>query len=751
MRLRFLPTAAFFIVSIVGGTLAAQSKRPITETDLFQFTWIGDPQVSPDGSRVVFVRVNVNAKKDGYDSALFVAATSGDEQPRRLTAGPRDSSPQWSPDGSSLAFVRGLEQDGKRLPPQLFLLSMRGGEPLQLTDLPKGAASPKWSLDGTRIGFKTETSQHDLETRLARERRGCRDDNARTAARVSAGSTQPSPADASNAASDGCTDEATRESDMRTITRAVYRSNDDGYLDPTHPAHIWVVDAPTPSQDVAVPRQVTQGAWGDDDFVWSIDGRQIYFIRSHLQEPSYERPRSDLFAVNTSGGDAQLLNALSIDVAHMALSPDGSRLAFVSSVNEPVRSYSQPDLWTVVLTPNAQPHNLTTSFDYDVADGVGGDNAPPRAAGSSPVLWSHDGRSIITVAAREGSANLYRFDADSGVAREITHGKHAVQSYRSSDGGRRIVALISTPVEIGDLFSIGDGEPRRLTHVNLALFSQLNLTMPEEFWYQSFDGTKIHAWVQRPADFQPGRKYPLILDIHGGPHAAYGWVFDHEFQWFAANGYLLLYPNPRGSTSYGQEFGNIIQYKYPGDDYRDLMAGVDELIKRGWADPDQLGVTGGSGGGVLTNWTVTQTDRFKAAVSQRDISNWASWWYTADFTLFQPEWFRQPPFRDPQEYASRSAITSVEKIRTPIAFILGEADWRTPPESGGEQLFRALKFLKRPTAMVRFPNETHELSRSGQPWHRIERLRAILGWMDKYIRGKDVAQFRDVMNTAEKK
>src|SRR4029453_6803759 len=179
---------------------------------------------------------------------------------------------------------------------------------------------------------------------------------------------------------------------------------------------------------------------------------------------------------------------------------------------------------TVTLTPNAQPHNLTTSFDYDVADGVGGDNAPPRAAGSRRVLWSHDGRSIITVAAREGSANLYRFDAESGVAREITHGKHAVQSYRSSDGGRRIVALISTPVEIGDLFSIGDGEPRRLTHVNSALFSQLNLTMPEEIWYQSFDGTKIHAWVQRPGGFTPGREDPLILAIHGGPHWPAGGV-----------------------------------------------------------------------------------------------------------------------------------------------------------------------------------------------------------------------------------
>jgi dipeptidyl aminopeptidase/acylaminoacyl peptidase len=203
----------------------------------------------------------------------------------------------------------------------------------------------------------------------------------------------------------------------------------------------------------------------------------------------------------------------------------------------------------------------------------------------------------------------------------------------------------------------------------------------------------------------------------------------------AAKGYVVLYPNPRGSTSYGQEFGNIIQYRYPGDDYRDLMAGVDEVLKQGYVDPKKLAVTGGSGGGVLTNWAVTHTDRFSAAVSQRDISNWASWWYTADFTLFQPNWFKAPPFQDPQDYTNRSAITFVQSIHTPIMFVLGEADYRTPPSSGGEQLFRALKFLKRPTAMVEFPRETHELSRSGEPWHRIERLDHIVGWFDKWLMG----------------
>ncbi len=267
------------------------------------------------------------------------------------------------------------------------------------------------------------------------------------------------------------------------------------------------------------------------------------------------------------------------------------------------------------------------------------------------------------------------------------------------------------------------------------LLAKLNLTEPDDVWYMSFDGKRIQTWVQKPPDFDPKKKYPVILNIHGGPHAAYGYTFSHEFQWMAAKGYIVIYPNPRGSTSYGQDFGNIIQHNYPGDDYQDLMFAVDEVIKRGYLDEKKLGITGGSGGGVLTNWAVTKTDRFAAAVSQRDISDWANWWYTADFTQFQPAWFKGAPFEDVEGFRQRSAITHVAKIKTPMMFILGEADWRTPPMAGGEELFRALKYRKVPTVMVRFPNEGHELSRSGQPWHRIERLQHIVGWFDKWLMG----------------
>jgi dipeptidyl aminopeptidase/acylaminoacyl peptidase len=350
------------------------------------------------------------------------------------------------------------------------------------------------------------------------------------------------------------------------------------------------------------------------------------------------------------------------------------------------------------------------------------------------------------VYAKEGKRNLGLFDATvtgdadtgkSGSVQDLTSGNHGVMSFRGTPDASKLVYVISTPTRVNDLFVLDratpDATPKQLTNLNDELLSKLNLTEPEEIWYDSFDGKRIQAWLQKPPNFDAHKKYPLILNIHGGPHVAYGDIFVHEFQWMAAKGYVVLYPNPRGSTSYGQEFGNVIQYRYPGDDYKDLMAGVDEAIKRGYIDDKKLGVTGGSGGGLLTNWVVGQTGRFAAAVSQRDIANWENWWYTGDFTLFHPNWFRSPPFEDPDEYRARSPISYINNVKTPMMFILGEADYRTPPGAGGEQMFRALKFRKIPTVMVRFPNESHELSRSGQPWHRVERLQHIVGWFDHWL------------------
>jgi dipeptidyl aminopeptidase/acylaminoacyl peptidase len=587
------------------------------------------------------------------------------------------------------------------------MLSMAGGDSFQFTNLPRGAGGPIWSPDGKWIAFSSGSNAEEIAKM----------------------NKQPAPKPAVPAANEG------HETDVRVITKAVYRSNGTGYLDFSHPNHLWTVAAPRNPEDKVTPTQLTSGDFAEGDFNWAKDGSMIYFTSRHVVEQYYELPQTELYSIPVSGGAPNKITTVDLGIGGMAMSPDGKKFAFAASMNQPVKSYSQPDLWVMDIAPNAQPKNLTTAFDYDVSSGVGGDNAPPRGGGGGGVAWSADGKYIITVYAKEGNANLGAFDATTGKLTDLTTGNQSVSGFRSTPDGSKNVISISTPTKVGDLYLLEHGGAlRQLTRLNDALFSKLNLTEPEEIWYTSFDGKKIQTWVQKPPNFDPSKKYPLILNIHGGPHSAYGWVFDHEFQWMAAKGYVVIYPNPRGSTSYGQEFGNIIQYNYPGDDYKDLMAGVDEVIKRGYIDTTKLGVTGGSGGGVLTDWTVTKTDRFAAAVSQRDISDWSAWWYTADFSQFQPTWFKGAPFEDPG-FKERSAITYVDKIKTPMMFILGEADYRTPPPAGGEELFRALKYRKIPTVMVRFPGESHELSRSGAPWHRIERLQHIVGWFDHYLMG----------------
>ena len=702
----------------------ASRTRAITDKDLFDFIWVTNPQLSPDGTRVAFTRVNVDEKRTGYETSIWMVATSGRELPVRMTNGKHDAQPRWSPDGKHIAFVRGGDKDesGKPKPPQIAMLSLAGGEARVVTDLPKGASRPVWAPDNKRIAFLSSTTLEDIE-----KARGNKDSPKSTDTRkteTAKDSAEPPPLEP----------EKEHESDVHVISRAVYRSNDAGYLDAKRHEHIWILQVPTIFDEPAKPVQLTGGDFDEREPVWSRDSSRIYFLTERIDEPYYELPTTDICSVPSAGGNIVKLASVPMGIYDLVLSPDGGKFAFHGSVTQPVRSYSQPDLWVMDATPNGQPKNLTADYDFDMGSSVGGDNAAPRGGNGRTLHWSPDGHWLFDCVEKQGRTPLVRVDAQSGAVSEITHGDEAVLNFSIAPDARTIVALISTPVMIGDLFTVAaSGAQTRITDFNRKLWSQLNLTQPDEFNYASFDGKRIQGWIQKPPDFDPKKKYPLILNIHGGPHAAYGWVFDHEFQWMAAKGYVVLYVNPRGSTSYGQDFGNIIQYHYPGDDYRDLMAGVDELLKRGYVDPKKLAVTGGSGGGVLTDWTITHTDRFAAAVSQRDISNWASWWYTADFTLFQPHWFKAPPFEDPQDYANRSAITFVKNIHTPVLFVLGESDYRTPQDSGGEQLFRALKFLKRPTAMVVFPRETHELSRSGEPWHRVERLDHIVGWFDKWI------------------
>jgi dipeptidyl aminopeptidase/acylaminoacyl peptidase len=714
-RLSALIVAAAVVLPVHG-----QGKRFITEKDLLKFTWIADPQISPDGSTVAFVRVTVNERDDKYEASLFTVPASGAEAPRRLTSGTRDTAPRWAPDGRRIAFLRAFDRDGKTQPGQIYLLDMNGGEARPLTELTAGAGNPTWSPDGTRIAFTSAT-----------EVKGAR------------------PSSDTKAAGE-------RKSDVQVVTRAVYRENGNpGYVDNDRRTHVFTISGvgtdpgPTRLQKLPTPMQLTDGEFDEGGIQWAPDGSKIYFVSTRVAEPYYEEKGDELFAVPAAGGSITKIAAIEGTLGNISVSPDGARVAFVGSLRgAPIRSYSQSDLWVTSSSPGSTPKNLTADYDYDIASGIGGDQAAPRGQNRKPVVWSKDPStgsgpgaawSLIVVGAEKGSSNLKRVSIATGKLEPLTSAEHDVVAFSATPDASKIAATLSTQTNIGDISTIDVASrraPAQITRVNDELFKDIQQSTPEEIWYKSFDGKNIQGWILKPPDFDAAKKYPLILEIHGGPHSAYGNTYTHEFMWMAAKGYIVLFTNPRGSTTYGQDFGNVIQYHYPGDDYKDLMAGVDQVLKRGYVDGNRLGVTGGSGGGLLTNWTITQTQRFKAAVAQRDIADWSGFWYTADFTLFQPTWFRKAPWEDPQDFAARSPITHVAKVTTPLMLINGDTDYRTPASDGGEMMFRALKYRKIPTVMVRFPRENHELSRSGEPWHRVERLRHIVGWMDQWLQGK---------------
>ena len=708
-RLRTILVAGACL-AIAAAAPSGAERRPITETDLFSFVWVADPQIAPDGSRVAFVRVSVDRQKDQYETAIWLANSDGIEPPRRLTAGPRDSAPRWSPDGTRLAFARAAETEGRVQPPQIFVMAMNGGEGRAVTDIPRGAGNPAWSPDSRTIAFSSTARPDEL-----------------------------------SADTGGKKDPTKRESDVRVITEARYRANGvpgSGYVDSDRPAQVWTVAVGEATSKPAAPKRLTSDEFGTTNHQWSPDGREIFYTADRRKESYYYPGDSDLYAVSVDGGEPRRAASIDGNIGAFTVSRDGKRIAFIGSANrQPERSYDQPDLY--VVEAGGTPRNLTGGYDFDIGGAIGGDQRAPRGQMPAAPIWSGAGDRVYVRVGEQGNSVLASVDLVSGKVDRKT-GLQDLMSYTADASAARFAMIVSTPTVLGDLYVQNPTEgaaPKQLTSFNDALFGQLSMNEPEEIWYSSFDGKKIQGWILKPPGFNPQKKYPLILQIHGGPHSAYGNTFTHEFQWMAAKGYVVLYTNPRGSSNYGQDFGNVIQFNYPGDDYKDLMAGVDEVLKKGYIDEKQLGVTGGSGGGLLTNWVVTQTTRFKAAVSQRDISDWANFWYTADFTLFTPTWFHKAPFEDPAEFAKRSPITYVAKIETPLMFILGDEDFRTPPSAGGEDLFRALKYLKRPTVMVRFPGESHELSRSGRPWHRVERLQHIVGWFDKYLTGKGAGTY----------
>jgi len=414
MKLRL---AVAIISLVIVTSLGAQNSAPpigsptraITEKDLFDFVWVANPQLSPDGTRVAFIRVNVDEKRTGYETSIWMVATSGSEAPVRMTNGKHDAQPRWSPDGKRIAFVRGGDKDetGKPKPPQIAMLSLAGGEAWILTTLPKGASGPVWSPDSKRIAFLSSTTSEDIEKARRNKDSTKSKETGRPESTDSAGPKQGEP-------------ESEHESDVHVISSAVYRSNDAGYLDPKRHEHIWILEVPTASDELAKPLQITSGGFNERELVWSPDSSRIYFLTERIDEPYYELPTTDIYSVPAAGGSLEKLATVPMGIYNLALSPDGRKFAFHGSVTQPVRSYSQPDLWVMDAAPNAPAKNLTADYDFDMGSSVGGDNAAPRGGNGRHNAGIHLRSRDAPSSPRNGRGRPDRVAGEGAVDRKST-------------------------------------------------------------------------------------------------------------------------------------------------------------------------------------------------------------------------------------------------------------------------------------------------------------------------------------------
>jgi len=642
--------------------------------DLTRIQFVTDPQLSPDGRRAAFVVTTLSEERDEYLSNIWVVDVAGGA-PRRFTAGPRrDLEPRWSPDGSRLAFLSERTAKDKL---QLYVMPADGGEATKLTALDNGVSAIAWAPDGARLAFVSAVGGY-------KEPEG--------------------------------EDEKRKSRPARVITSVKYRFNGEGFIYDRRP-HVFVV-----SLDGASPTQITDGDFIDADPTWSPDGESLVFA-SARHGARDDDDASDLWRVPAKGGTPQRLTATAGPVMLPAFSPDGRTIAFLARAE--LNAYGRNVQLFTVPADGGQATCVTSALD--------------RSCGALHVRpsWSPDGRSLTVAAEDRGDIGLWRVAATGSAApQRIVGGERVLNGFSASAEGRTLAFAASRTVAPAEVFVCGadGGDERRLTDLNRAWVESVALSAPERFRFTRA-GFELDVWVMRPAGFGAGQRYPTLLNIHGGPHAQYGHNFFDEFQVYAGAGYAVVYTNPRGSQGYGEAFTQAVVGDWGGGDYADVMAALDEALARyPFIDPERLGVLGGSYGGFLTSWTVGHTKRFKAACSERAVNCQYTMFGTSDIghSFNVVELGGPLPWEDMARYIERSPLTYAKDMTTPLLILHSEDDLRCPIEQG-EQLFVALKKLKREVRFVRFPGENHEMSRSGKPRHRLERFRHILEWFAKYL------------------
>jgi len=704
MRLSFRSfsvSALAACLSLVAVAALAQQPRGITAEDYYSFEFLSDPHISPDGKLVAYVVTKVDRAQNRRNSSVWLAAIDGSRAPWQFTTSPQSSnSPRWSPDGKWLAFLSsrpgesisgtaatgattisptiGAGAAGEQPRSQVYLLSMNGGEARRITNLKNGVNVFRWSPDGTRLVVVSRVGPSDS--------RG----DSRT--------------------------ESRDRSDVRHYKNTSYKFNDTGWFDDRR-THLWVVDVASGNA-----KQITEGNdWNDSDPQWSADGTRIAFVSNRTGKEYDENRNTDVWVISAGGGALTKISDHDEADNQPRWSPDGKQIVFTGEVHD----RDHPKIWLAPATGGTASALAANGLDL-IPGGL---------------EWSDDGKSLYFETGVKGENHLFRVDLVTKSIEQITSGPRAVRGVDFNGRTNTMVYAANDFKHLDDLYvaDVNGRNERKLTNLNEALWKQLQLADVERFTYKGADAWDIDGFLVKPINWQEGKKYPMILSVHGGPAGQYGVDWYHEFQVYAARGYAVLFTNPRGSTGYGQKFERGIVGEWGGKDYQDIMNGVDAALKKySWIDQDRMGVTGGSYGGYMTNWILGHTDRFKAAVTLRSVSNFISDDGTRDGAYGHAPDFGGDIFQKFDLYWDRSPLKYAKNVKTPTLILHSDNDFRVPIEQG-EQWYRALKHFGVTTEIVFFPRENHNLTRTGEPKHLIESLNWQLYWFDRFINGNNNA------------
>jgi dipeptidyl aminopeptidase/acylaminoacyl peptidase len=659
------------------GAPAAAQTRGATAEDYLSFEFISDPRFSPDGSTIAFVVTTIEQKQNRRHRDIWIVSADPDgSAPVALTTAMQSSSsPRWSPDGRALAFLSARPAPGEAT----------GDAPRsQVWLLPRAGGEPRrvTSLQNGVSSFVWSPDGAKL---------------------VCVGPSGPG-------------DTARSPSDVRHYKHINYKFNDTGWFDDKR-THLWMVDVST-----GAARQITSGDdWNDSDPQWSPDGRKIAFVSDRTGRAFDDSRNTDIWTIDAAGGPLTRISDHVEADNSPRWSPDGQTIAFLSAVPE----HSISKIW--------------------IASSAGGQASRPAVDGldliPSALQWAEQGRAVYFETGVKGGSHVYRADLAARRAGAVTSGARTVHVFDISDKTGRIVYASNDPTHLDDLY-ISDFKgqhERQLTHFNATLWKQLRLVPVGRVPFKGADGWDVDGFLMKPVGWEAGRKYPMILSVHGGPAGMYGFDWFHEFQVYAAHGWAVFFTNPRGSTGYGEKFERGVQLEWGGKAYTDIMNGVDAILTQNpWIDKDRLGVTGGSYGGFMTNWIVSHTDRFKAAVTLRSISNFVSDDGTRDGAYGHSADFGGDIFERFDTYWNTSPLKYVKNVKTPTLILHSDQDFRVPIEQG-EQWFRALQHFGVPSEIVFFPRENHNLTRTGEPKHLVESIKWQVYWFERYLDGNQAA------------